>query len=193
MRSTLSLNRNRKNIDFAVGTAATEDSKDILQRRTGGRRHNSNVLSRSGNRLFGLGCEKPFLRQSVFQLLKGELQSPCARRLHVLADKLKFASALIERHPRSDADRFTLRWTDFYSRIGAPEHGAAHLRVSIFEREVPVSRTGCCEITDLALYPYPIQMRLKEVLCFPVEFTHRQRDRLLRHALHGHFFSGSVL
>ncbi len=94
-RGPVSLNSNGEHINFAVGAPSVKHGKNVLQRRTGSGRNDSNMLGGRRNRLLGFGSEESFLSQPGFELFKGELQRAGPGGLHVFADELKFAPALI--------------------------------------------------------------------------------------------------
>src|SRR5262245_26121729 len=168
-RCCIALNLGRKNQNVDRVVAAFQDTQNVSQCSTLGRRNNSDLSRKSGNWPFPLRSEETFFRQLLFELFKRQLKSSQAGRLQDFNDKLIFTPAFVRTDAAARAEKpSVLRPKSKQTRSISKAYGG-ELSPVIFEGEIQMARTRSLEIRDLPFNPDINEAALQEVADFAAE------------------------
>lgn len=97
------------------------------------------------------------------------LQRTGAGGLQKLRDELEFPAGTVDRDPGTDTNQVAVLRLGAQAAVGAPEHGAADLRLIVLEGEVPVARAGARQVGDFPFDPDEVEVAFEERFHLPVQ------------------------
>ncbi len=106
--------------------------------------------------------EQAFGRQLVFELVEGAAQGAVTGFFQMFDDELELAAALVQRDPSPRQHLHAIIRFEAQQLITHLEHGAAHLRLLVFEREIQMPGAGPGQIGQLAFHPDQREMALQD-------------------------------
>jgi len=183
----LALHRYREHADRERRVAPSEHGEDVVQRGAGGRRDHAEVRREPRQCTLALGSEQAFGREPLAQQLERALQRARAGGLEFLDDELVFAACRVQAHGAAHQHAVAVRGSQARAQVAVAEHRAAHLRVAVLQREVPVTRTRRREVGDLALDPDRRERGLEQLAAVAVEIADAENPAGAVVALHRAF------
>src|SRR5690606_29747648 len=157
---SLSLNRSMKQKNFGNGKARTKDTKHVLQSCSGASGHYTNApIERTHGPLFSQ-VKEPLGFEFFTQLLKLELKSTHAHRLHAFNNNLQRTRARIKIHLAGDNHlKATFHIKRNFLKSALPHH-RANLCILVFKTKVQMTTAmNAFKITNLTLNEYVGKLR----------------------------------
>ncbi|VWC42463.1 hypothetical protein BLA6860_07099 [Burkholderia lata] len=136
-----------------VRRAAGERGQHVAQRGRLQRRDDADRARVGRQRPLALGREQPLALELRLQPQERLVQAPLPGAPHGLDVELHFAARLVHRDDRAHLDPVAFARRELRVLGAAAEHHAAHLRLLVLDREIPVAARGAREIRHFARNP----------------------------------------
>ncbi|MDR8939456.1 hypothetical protein FEP67_04374 [Burkholderia multivorans] len=160
--------------------ATRERGQHVAQRGGLQRRDDADCARVRGQRPLALGREQPFGLELRLQPQERLVEPPLSGAPHGLDIQLHLAARLVHRDDRAHFDAVAFARHEFRVLRAAAEHHAAHLRLLILDREIPVAARRAREVRYFARDP---QQRERA-------FEHR-RNRAVQRRNGNHFVAAA--
>ncbi|CAG9211942.1 hypothetical protein BVI1335_2250002 [Burkholderia vietnamiensis] len=149
--------------------AARERGQHVAQRGRLQRRDDADRARMHGQRPLALGREQPLGLELRLQAQERLVQAPLPGAPHGLDVELHLAARLVHRDDRAHLDAIALARREFRILRPAAKHHAAHLRLLVLDREIPVPARGAREVRHFARDPQQRKRALEHRRNRPVE------------------------
>ncbi|MDR8853482.1 hypothetical protein FEP99_06531 [Burkholderia pseudomultivorans] len=133
-----------------VRRAARERGQHVAQRGGLQRRDDADRTRMSRQRPLALGREQSFGLELRLQAQERLVQAPLPGAPHGLDIELHLAARLVHRDDRAHLDPVAFARRELRILRAAAEHHAAHLRLLVLDREIPVTARGAREVRHFA-------------------------------------------
>jgi len=121
-----------------------------------------------------LGREQAFGGKRLLEHFETAAQRAIASFFHGLGDQLIVAAPLVQAQAPAHQHLHAVSGPQARSHVAVAEHGAAHLRAFVLQGEIPVPRSGQCQIRDLALHQHVGKVPFQQGLRHAVEAGDRE-------------------
>ena len=142
--------------------AAPEHVQHVPESRAGRRGDDADAARKTGQGALACGVEQSLGGELQLQRLEAPPQLAFAGFLQVIDDELELAARLVQPDARAQQHLQAVARGRANGQVALAEHGAAHLRILVLEREIPVAGRGAGQVRELAGDPQRRQAGLQQ-------------------------------
>ena len=159
---SLALHGDREQGYLDARAAPAQHCEDVVDGGAGGGGDDPEVGDARRQGFFAGRIEQALGQQAGLEFLERCLQRARAGLFKVFHDQLELAAPLVQGYPAAQADVVAVGRGETQALVAVAEHGAAHLRAAVLQREVPVAGGGHREVAHLPLDPDEVKMALQQ-------------------------------